>query len=77
MVMSDAPEVDVMTIRVNGESFDCPEGCTLSQLIEQLNLADRRVAIEVNQSIVPGQTFSSFVLTPGDVLEIVSFVGGG
>ncbi len=70
-------EALTISVQVNGASLDCPLGQSVSQLLEQLDLSGRRVAVEINQEIVPKDDFSCVVLSPGDVLEIVSFVGGG
>ena len=52
-------------------------GLTLSQLILQLELDTRKVAVERNLEIVPRSTYDSTVLEAGDRLEIVHFIGGG
>ena len=66
-----------MLLKLNGNMQEFTSGLTVSDLIEELNLGDRRVAVEVNQEIIPKSDFDRFVLSPNDVLEIVSFVGGG
>ncbi len=53
------------------------EGLTISQLIVQLELDTRKVAVERNLEIVPRSTYDSTVLAAGDRLEIVHFIGGG
>ena len=66
-----------MDIVVNGQTQNVPEGFTAAQLVEQLGLADRRVAMEVNLEIVPRSTYTEHTLSPGDKIEIVHAVGGG
>lgn len=66
-----------MPLKLNGNMQEFVSGLTVSDLLEELNLGDRRVAVEVNQEIIPKDDFDRFVLSPKDVLEIVSFVGGG
>ncbi|MDR0328290.1 MAG: sulfur carrier protein ThiS [Planctomycetaceae bacterium] len=66
-----------MQLVVNGEKFDFSTGNTVRQLLEQLHLADRPVAVERNGRIVPHSTFIQAELTEGDTLEIVTLVGGG
>lgn len=66
-----------MQLKLNGNMQEFVSDLTVSDLIEELNLGDRRVAVEVNQEIIPKDDFDRFVLSPNDVLEIVSFVGGG
>ena len=66
-----------MRLTVNGEEFDFLEGNTVRQLLEQLHLASRPVAVERNGQIVPHSTFDQAELLEGDVLEVVTLVGGG
>ena len=66
-----------MKLVVNGEELDFPNGTTVRQLLEQLKLADRPVAVERNGLIVPHSTFDRSELSEGDSLEIVTLVGGG
>lgn len=66
-----------MTLEINGETRDFPEGLTLSGLVAQLGMKTDRVAIELNLEIVPRSAWDSIHLKNGDRLEIVHFVGGG
>ena len=66
-----------MEITVNGQPQSVPEGFTAAQLIEQMGLGERRVAMEVNLEIVPRSTYPERALSPGDRIEIVHAVGGG
>jgi sulfur carrier protein len=50
---------------------------TLSQLVDELGLAGKKIAIELNRQIVSKVNFDSTKLNPGDSIELVSFVGGG
>jgi len=62
---------------VNGDAFDFFSGTTVRQLLEQLHLSDRPVAVERNGEIVPHSTFDQAELSEGDTLELVTLVGGG
>lgn len=62
---------------INGQSRSVEEGTTISVLLTQLGLADRRVAVERNREIVPRASHASTVILAGDRLELVTFVGGG
>jgi len=64
-------------LTVNGDQMQVAAGLTLSQLILQLELDTRKVAVERNLEIVPRSTYDSTVLAAGDRLEIVHFIGGG
>jgi sulfur carrier protein len=62
---------------INGETRAVPPGTTVTGLIQLLGLGDRRVAVERNREVVPRAHHASTVLTTGDHVELVTFVGGG
>jgi len=66
-----------MKIIVNGQSQEVPEGYTAEQLVNSLELVGKRIAMEVNEEIVPKSGYSSYAFTPGDRVEVVHAVGGG
>jgi sulfur carrier protein len=66
-----------MQIVVNGQSRSAAAPLALPALIEELNLADRRVAVELNGAIVPRSAWPATQLADGDRLEIVHAIGGG
>ncbi|NGP53405.1 sulfur carrier protein ThiS [Thioalkalivibrio sp. XN8] len=66
-----------MEITLNGERLELPDGATAAELIEQLGLAGRRYAMEVNGELVPRSAHPGHRLMPGDRVEIVHAVGGG
>jgi len=66
-----------MEIIVNGEPRTVPDGYTAEQLVQSMALAGRRIAMEVNQEIVPRSTYSQHSFQAGDAIEIVHAVGGG
>ena len=66
-----------MRVTVNGEEIDIPEGTTAEDLISMLGHRSDRVAVEVDGEICPRDRRGSFVLAPGQRIELVSFVGGG
>lgn len=65
-----------MKLTVNGDALDF-SGSTIAELIEQLSLTGRRLAVEVNREIVPKSEHPSHRLADGDVVEIVHAIGGG
>jgi sulfur carrier protein len=65
------------SIELNGESYLLEGDVRLTGLVEKLNLRRGRIAIELNQSVVPKAEWASVSLRPGDKVEIVNFVGGG
>ena len=66
-----------MELMINGETRQLPEGMTVAQLLEEMALAGKRLAVEVNREIVPRSTFDTRRLQPGDQVEIVRAIGGG
>jgi sulfur carrier protein len=66
-----------MRIQLNGEAFELGDGQTVADLLVRLDLAGRRVAVELNQDIVPRSQHASTVLGEGDCLEVVHAIGGG
>jgi len=66
-----------MTVTVNGEPRTLSDGTTVAALIAELGLRDRRLAVEVNRDVVSRGRYAEQELCPGDVVEIVQFVGGG
>lgn len=70
----DNPRMD---IRLNGEPLALPAPCTLTDLLANQGLTERRVAVEVNGEIVPRSRHSGHRLADGDVVEIVHALGGG
>ena len=67
----------MIELAINGETRSFPAPLTLAQLIELLDLAGKRIAIEKNGEIVPRSQHASTPLASGDRLEIVVAVGGG
>lgn len=66
-----------MNITVNGDALVLPEGASIASLIGQLGLDRGKVAVERNLEIVPRSTFDQVILSEGDRVEIVHFIGGG
>lgn len=66
-----------MQIRFNGQPQQLPERSTILQLLDHARLADRRVAVEVNGTIVPRSRHAEHVLCEGDTVEVVHALGGG
>ena len=67
----------MIEVNVNGAAQKCEPGINLSLLLERLQLAGKRVAVERNGEIVPRSRFRETPLAEGDRLEIVVAVGGG
>ncbi|HEX7964798.1 MAG TPA: sulfur carrier protein ThiS [Gammaproteobacteria bacterium] len=66
-----------MRLHVNGQSTDHPAGLTARDLLERMELAGKRVAVEVNGEIVPRSAHATHEFKDGDTVEIIHAVGGG
>lgn len=66
-----------MEITVNGTARRLPEPVTLAQLLDQLGLTGKRLAVEVNRDIVPRGEHATHALRDGDRVEIIHAIGGG
>jgi thiamine biosynthesis protein ThiS len=66
-----------MTITLNGDPHELPAPLSVSALLEQLEIDARRVAVELNLTVVKKAAYDSSVIGEGDEVEIVNFVGGG
>jgi sulfur carrier protein len=67
----------MLEITVNGAAHRYDAPLTVSQLLDRLDLAGKRLAVERNGEIVPRSAHPSILLAQGDQLEIVVAVGGG
>ncbi|MEM8829589.1 MAG: sulfur carrier protein ThiS [Cyanobacteria bacterium P01_G01_bin.19] len=66
-----------INIQVNGETRTCPAAISLPELLNQLQLNPRLIAVEYNGEILHRQYWDTTQMQSGDRLEIVTIVGGG
>jgi sulfur carrier protein len=66
-----------MEIEVNGAARSVAEAATVAALLDEMQLAGKRLAVERNGEIVPKSRHGATRLAAGDRLEIVVAVGGG
>ncbi len=66
-----------MHIQVNGRDTEVPGGLSAHELVERLELAGKRIAMEVNGEILPRSSYAAHRLSDGDRIEIIHAVGGG
>ena len=64
-------------IRINGEYRRVPSGLSLAEMLSEIGIDVRKVAVERNLEIVPRSAFGQVRVEDGDAFEIVHFVGGG
>lgn len=66
-----------MTIKLNGDPHELEQPLSVSALLAQLEIDARRVAVELNLAVVKKAAYDSSIVSDGDEVEIVNFVGGG
>jgi thiamine biosynthesis protein ThiS len=66
-----------MEIFLNGKIYEVPRNCLISELIVLLDLQGKRLAVEINEEIVPRSEHTHWCLQAGDKVEIVHAIGGG
>ncbi len=66
-----------MQVTINGEARQLQAAASLRQMLEALQLGDKRVAVELNGAIVPRSRHDSVALADGDEVLIVQAIGGG
>ena len=66
-----------MQIQLNGDAVELPDAMTVADLIAHLELTGKRLAVEVNEDIVPRSQHPQFTLNEGDRVEVVHAIGGG
>jgi sulfur carrier protein len=64
-------------IIANGEEISLPQNSNIDDLINQLGFQNKRIAVEINESIIPKSKYSSFFLEAKDRIEVIDAVGGG
>ena len=63
-------------LKINGKPVDAA-GVSLAEYLDRENFDTRKIAVELNEEIVPKKNFAEVILQDGDVVEIISFMGGG
>ena len=66
-----------MIVYVNGEAQEYAENITVANVIDNLGLTGKKIAVELNKEILPFQQHSTQMLHAQDSLEIVHAIGGG
>lgn len=66
-----------MRIVVNGKDITCADSLTVRELLADLRLSANAILVERNAQILPRASYDTTVLTEGDSLELIQFVGGG
>jgi thiamine biosynthesis protein ThiS len=68
----------IMQLIINGETYDkLKADINVRDLLSHLDLPQAKIAVELNREIVPKSGYATMLLQDGDVLEIITFIGGG
>ena len=70
-------KIKKIKIRLNGKNKSIDQGYTLKELIDNLNIPIKKVAIEFNKEIIDKKNINKIKLKNDDIIEIVHFIGGG
>ena len=70
-------KTSMITIVLNGEDKQVDNNISVAQLLVKLDLTEKRLAVEINQQIIPRSDFSNLMLKEKDNVEIVQAIGGG
>ena len=63
-------------VKINGELLE-KDGKTVTEMLSDMEISGQRVAVEINEEIVPKAKYDETILKDGDHVEDVRFVGGG
>ena len=67
----------MIEIQLNGQIHKFETSLSIEQLLNKLSINKKKVAVELNKSVVPKQKYSSIKIANQDVVEILTFIGGG
>ncbi len=70
-------KVNKIKIKINGKFVKIQDKSTLSYLVKKLQIPIKKVAIELNETIVNKKLLSKIIIKKNDKIEIVHFIGGG
>ena len=70
-------KVNKIKIKINGKFVKIQDKSTLSNLVKKLQIPIKKVAIELNETIVNKKSLSKIIIKKNDKIEIVHFIGGG
>lgn len=66
-----------IAIHVNGKANEVPSGTTVAELLNSMQITANRIAVEVNEEILPRSQYADTAIQQADHIEIVQAIGGG
>ena len=70
-------KIKKIKIRLNGKNRNITEGYKLYDLVNELDISLKKVAIELNKEIIDKKKIKKIILNDKDIIEVVHFIGGG
>ena len=67
----------MIQIILNGKPHNIKEKTNITSLLEILSLSKKKVAVEINEEVLPRDSYDKKILSANDRVEIVNFIGGG
>jgi thiamine biosynthesis protein ThiS len=67
----------MIAIVFNGESRTVPEGTSIADLLHEAGIPQKFCAVELNKEILPKDQYEGYEVNMGDMIEVVTLVGGG
>ncbi|HBG1231744.1 TPA: sulfur carrier protein ThiS [Clostridioides difficile] len=64
-------------MKVNGKEIEFEKDLTVIDLLNKYNLKSDRVVVEVNLEIIEESNYNTYILKDEDIVELISFIGGG
>lgn len=64
-------------MRVNGKDFEVKEGTTVEELLEIVSVDKNKVVVELDGEIISKDDFAKIAIKNSNIIEVISFVGGG
>ncbi len=67
----------MIEVTLNGQPVTIAPHCSIAELLAQTKRSGPAIAVEINGDVVPREQHATRVVEAGDVLEVVTLVGGG
>lgn len=64
-------------VKINGKETNEAYGMTVSEYLEANSYNPKHIVVELNEQILPKSEYFTTTITDGDVMEVLSFMGGG
>ena len=69
--------IDMIEIQLNGKPHQLKKSVNISNLLKTLQISEKKVAVEINGKVISKDIYKYHIINNKDVVEIVTFIGGG